>query len=49
MNVFPAFLYVYQRHVWHLQRSEEGVGSRGTGVRMAMRHHVGTGNQILVF
>lgn len=37
-------------YVWYQQRSEEGVGSPGLTVQMAVKHHVGrcAGNCTLV-
>lgn len=48
-SVLPAYMNVNHMRVCCLQKSGEGTGFFGTGVRTAVRHHVGTenGTQVL--
>lgn len=49
MSVVPTRMSVHHVHTQCLKRPDEVMGFHGTELQRVMNHHVGVGNQILVF
>lgn len=46
-HVLPAFMYVHYMSAWCLRRSEEAIGSSGTGVKDGYELPWGTSSKLL--
>lgn len=47
-HVLPAFMYVHYMSAWYLRRSEEAIGSSGTGVKNGYELPWGTSSKLFL-